>query len=115
MLNRVNFYHARLQKLYEREISIILKKIVPQKEFPFFSVSYCELSSQKENLKVYLLFVADEKNQKYLEIINQSYLSVVKRHLAKSKKFAYLPKINFLLDQKLKKIDELEKVLQNLE
>ena len=115
MLNRVNFYHARLQKLYEREISIILKKVVPRKEFPFFSVSYCELSSQKENLKVYLLFVADEKNQKYLETINQNYLSVVKRHLAKSKKFACLPKINFLLDQKLKKIDESEKVLQNLE
>jgi ribosome-binding factor A len=111
MLVKTNFRQVKLQSLYEREISIILKKIIQWKEFPFFSVSYCELSTKAEKLKVYLLFTS-EKNQKYLKIINQNYLPVVKKYLAKSKKFARLPKITFLLDQELKKINELAEMVQ---
>ena len=111
MLNKTNFRQVKLQSLYEREIAIILKKIVQWREFPFFSVSYCELSSKAEDLKVYLFFCG-EKSQEYLKIINQNYLPIVKKYLAKSKKFARLPKIIFLLDQKLKKINELEEMVQ---
>ena len=111
MLVRTNFRQVKLQSLYEREISTILKKIVPWKEFPFFSVSYCELSTKAESLKVYLLFT-NEKNQEYLKIINQNYLPMVKKYLAKSKKFARLPKITFLLDQELKKVNELTEMAQ---
>ena len=111
MLNKTNFRQVKLQSLYEREIAIILKKIVRWKEFPFFSVSYCELSAKAEDLKVYLFFVG-KKNQEYLKIINQNYSPIVKKYLAKSKKFSRLPKIIFLLDQKLKKINELEEIVQ---
>ena len=69
------------------------------------------MSAKAESLKVYLLF-ADKKNQVYLKTINQDYLPIVKKHLAKSKKSARLPKIIFLLDQKLEKINELEKMVQ---
>lgn len=113
MLNKTNFHQVKLQSLYEQEVSIILKKVVQWKEFPFFSVSYCELSAKAENLKVYLFF-AGEKNQIYLKTINQNYLPMVKKYLAKSKKFARLPKIIFLLDQKLKKINELEEMVQKI-
>ncbi|CAI2194309.1 15668_t:CDS:2, partial [Funneliformis geosporum] len=41
-----------------------------QEELPFFSVSYCVLSTKAENLKVYLVF-AHAEDQNLLEVINQ--------------------------------------------
>ena len=113
MLVKTSFHHARLESLYAREIALILQKLSQQVELPFFSVSYCSLSTKAENLKVYLFF-ANEKDQNSLEIINKIYLPLIKRHLAKSKKFARLPKIIFLLDQKLKEINDLEKIIQKI-
>ncbi|KLL04046.1 MAG: hypothetical protein MRECE_4c052 [Mycoplasmataceae bacterium CE_OT135] len=113
MLVKANFYQARLESSYTKEIALILQKLTQQEELPFFSVSYCSLSAKAENLKVYLVF-ANEEDQKSLEIINKNYLPLVKKHLAKSKKFVRLPKITFLLDQKLKKINDLEKIIQKI-
>ncbi|KLL03895.1 MAG: hypothetical protein MRECE_7c033 [Mycoplasmataceae bacterium CE_OT135] len=113
MLVKANFYQARLESSYTKEIALILQKLTQQEELPFFSVSYCSLSAKAENLKVYLVF-ANEEDQKFLEIMNKNYLLLVKKHLAKSKKFARLPKITFLLDQKLKKINDLEKIIQKI-
>ena len=110
---KINFHQARLESSYTKEISLILQKLAQQEELPFFSVAYCSLSTKAENLKVYLVF-ANEEDQNYLEIINKNYLPSIKRQLAKSKKFARLPKITFLLDQKLKKIDDLEKIIQKI-
>src|SRR6185369_8891082 len=87
---KTSFHHARLESLYTREIALIFQKLIRQEELPFFSVSYCFLSTKAENLKVYLVF-ANEKDQSLLEVINKSYLPYIKRHLAKSKKFARLP------------------------
>src|SRR5215213_981263 len=103
MLVKTNFHHTRLESSYAKEIALILQKLTQQEELPFFSVSYCSLSAKAENLKVYLVF-ANEKDQNSLEIINKNYSLLVKKHLAKTKKFARLPKITFLLDQKIKKI-----------
>ncbi|RHZ37101.1 ribosome-binding factor A [endosymbiont GvMRE of Glomus versiforme] len=114
MLVKTNFHHARLESLYTREIALIFQKLIQQKELPLFSISYCSLSTKAENLKVYLVFT-NEKDQKYLNFISKNYLPVVKKHLAKSKKFARLPKIILLLDQELKKISDLEKIIQKIQ
>jgi ribosome-binding factor A len=107
MLIKTNFHHARLQSSYAREISTILQKLIQQEELPFFSVSYCVLSTKAENLKVYLAFVSED-DQNLLEVINKNYLFFVKKQLAKSKKFSRIPQITFFLDQKFKKINNLE-------
>src|SRR5689334_11875015 len=105
MLVKTNFYQARLQSSFAREIAIILQKLIQQEELPFFSVSYCELSTKAENLKVYLFFAEEKDQENILKIINhQNYLSFIKRQLAKSKKFSRVPQITFLVDQKSKKI-----------
>src|SRR6185312_8289675 len=110
MSTKINFHQARLESSYTKEISLILQKLSRQDELPFFSVSYCSLSTKAESLKVYLVF-ANEADQKFLETINKNYLSLIKKQLAKSKKYARLPKITFLLDQELKKINDLEKIV----
>lgn len=113
MLNKTNFYHARLEISYAREISIILQKLIQQEELPFFSVSYCVLSAKAEALKVYLIF-AEEDDQKLLEIINKNFLFLIKRRLAKSKKFSRVPQITFFLDQKIKEVNDLEEKIKNI-
>ncbi len=113
MLLKINFYHARLQSSYTKEISVILQKLIQQEGLPLFSVSYCVLSVKAETLKVYLIF-AKEEDQSILEVINKDYLSFIKRQLAKSKKFPRVPQISFFLDQKLKKISDLEKIAKNI-
>ena len=110
---KTNFHHARLQSSYAREVSVILQKLIQQEGLPFFSVSYCVLSAKAENLKVYLVFVK-ESDQNTLEVINKNYLSFIKKQLAKSKKFPRVPQISFFLDQKLKKISDLEKIAKNI-
>jgi len=114
MLNKTNFYHARLEISYAREISIILQKLIQQEELPFFSVSYCVLSAKAETLKIYLIF-AEEDDQKLLEIINKNYLFLIKRRLAKSKKFSRVPQVTFFLDQKIKEVNDLEEKIKNIE
>ena len=113
MLIKTNFHHARLQSSYEREISIILQKLIQQEGLPFFSVSYCVLSTKAETLKIYLVFMKDN-DQSMLKIINKNYLFFIKRQLAKSKKFPRVPQITFFLDQKLKKISDLEETVKNI-
>jgi ribosome-binding factor A len=113
MLIKINFYHARLQSSYAKEVSVILQKLIQQEGLPLFSVSYCVLSVKAETLKVYLIFTKEE-DQNILEVINKDYLSFIKRQLAKSKKFPRVPQISFFLDQKLKKISDLEKIAKNI-
>jgi ribosome-binding factor A len=110
---KVNFHHARLQSSYAREVSIILQKLIQKEGLPFFSVSRCVLSSKAETLKIYLVFMKED-DQDILEIVNKNYLSFIKRQLAKSKKFSRVPQITFFLDQKLKKISDLEEIAKNI-
>lgn len=110
---KINFHHARLQSSYTREVSIILQKLIQHEGLPFFSVSYCTLSAKAETLKVYLIFTKEE-DQNILEAINKNYSSFVKKQLAKSKKFPRVPQISFFLDQKLKKISDLEEIAKNI-
>src|SRR4051794_630880 len=113
MLFKPNFSQQRKQKTYEREISRILYKIVQENNLPSFSLTYCQLSSRGENLKVYLTFsYPEESRKKLLKIINQKYSSVVKKELAKSKRFSYyIPNLFFLFDQELEEINTIKEII----
>src|SRR6185369_15997285 len=78
------------------------------------SLSYCELSTKGENVKVYLSFAQVENKEEIINLINKKYSPLVKKEMAKSKKFAYLPNLVFLLDKELETINNLEKILQKL-
>lgn len=115
MLVKPNFSQQRKQKLYQRELSHILYKIAQNNDFPVFSLSYCILSTRGENLKVYLNFSCPEKKQKeLLKTINNKYSLLVKKEIAKSKKFSYIPTLFFLLDGEMEKVNNLEKFAQKL-
>jgi len=72
MSSNSNFPHQRLQTLYEREISFILKKFRKENEFPSFSITYSILSAKAENLKIYLLF-AKQEEQKKISLLNKQF------------------------------------------
>ena len=113
MLIKPNFSQQRKQKACEREISRILYKIVQENNLPSFSLSYCRLSVRGENLKVYLTFSYQAERQKeLLKIINQKYSVVVKKELAKSKKFSYIPNLFFLFDQESAEMNALEEIIR---
>lgn len=113
LLKKNGFRHLRLESLYGKEIALILHKLTQEKLLVSFSVSYCFLSRKAENLKVYLLF-AQEKEESLLPVLKKRYLPWVRKQLVRSKKFTRLPKISFLLDQKLKKINEWQKISKNV-
>ena len=112
LFKKNNFIHQRKRIFYEREISCILYKIIQEYNLPSFSLSYCELSTHGENVKVYLSFAQVENKEKLLNLINKKYALLIKKEMAKSKKFAYLPNLVFLLDKELETINNLEKILQ---
>src|SRR2546425_985054 len=97
--NKNNFIHQRKQSLYEREISRILYEIVQEYNLPSFSLSYCELSTRGENVKVYLSFLREENQPEILNLINKKFSPLIKKELARSKKFSSLPHLVFLPDK----------------
>src|SRR6185437_8441911 len=112
LLKKNNFIHQKKRSFYEREISIILHKIIQEYNLPSFSLSRCELSTRGENVKIYLTFAQVENKEEILNLINKKYSPLIKREMAKSKKFAYLPNLVFFLDKELEMINNLEKILQ---
>jgi ribosome-binding factor A len=112
LFQKNNFSQARNKSRYEREISHILHKIILSHNLPSFSLSYCQLSARGENVKVYLSFAKETDKEKVLELINKNYSQLVKKEIVKSKKFAYVPNLSFLVDQELETTSNLKKILQ---
>jgi ribosome-binding factor A len=110
-----NLWQKRRESLYEQEVTQILYKITPKNSLPFFSLSYCQLSTGGENLKIYLTFLHSEKDQpELLKLINKKYPPLIKKAMAKSKKFNYIPTIVFLYDKSWEESNELKKIYKKL-
>ena len=87
LFKKNSFIQQRKQSFYAREISYILHKIIQENNLPSFSLTYCELSTRGENVKVYLSFTRVENKAEMLNLINQKYSPLIKKEMAKSKKF----------------------------
>jgi|SRR5438105_3290389 len=112
LFKKNNFTQQRKRSFYEREISHILYKMIQEYHLPSFSLSHCEVSPRGENVKIYLSFSHEENREEVLKLINKKYSPLIKKEIAKSKKFAYIPNLVFLLDKELETINKLEKILQ---
>ena len=88
--------------------------MIQEDNLPFFSLSYCVLSTRGENLKIYLTFPQEENKEKLLILMNKKYSSLIRKEIVKSKKFSYIPTIFFLLDKELERIDTVKKIIQKL-
>lgn len=109
-----NFSKKRKEKLYEREISLILYKIIQENNLFSFSLSHCILTGRGESLKVFLNFSRQEKSDELLKSIREKYSLVIKKELAKSKKFSYIPNINILIDKEPERINMLEEIVRKI-
>ena|SRR5438552_2100569 len=109
-----NFSQAKNKSRYEREISHILYKMVQEYNLPSCSLNYCEISARGENIKIYLSFAREGNHEKLLNLLNKEYSQLLKKELARSKKFPYIPNLIFLRDQELETINNLTKILQKI-
>lgn len=114
MLVKSNFSKERREKLYEREISLILYKIIQENRLFSFSLSHCILRGRGESLKIYLNFSHKEKSDELLQLISEKYSPVIKKELAKSKKFSYIPNITILIDKEPERINTLEEIVRKI-
>src|SRR5437764_11882155 len=112
LFKKNNFIQRRKRSFCEREISRILHKIVQEHNLPSLSLSYCELSTRGENVKIYLSFACEKNKEEVINLMNKKYSRLIKREMAKSKKFAYIPNLVFLFDKELATMNNLEKILQ---
>jgi ribosome-binding factor A len=113
MLIKPKFFLQRKENLYKQEVSRILYKISQEIHLSSFSLSYCLLKGEN-NLKVYLNFARKEEIKKTLELLNKSYSQIVKKEIAKRKNFAYVPTLQFFLDERLESINSLEETIQKI-
>ena len=112
MLAKLNFSKEKKEELYRREIARILYKITQENNFSSLSISYCVLRGKGEFLQIYLNFSQREKHDQLLELMNKKYLSVIKKELAKSKKFSYIPNLVILSDKEIEKVNNLEEIIR---
>jgi len=116
MLVKPKFYRERKEKLYEREIAIILHKTLSQNDnLPLFSLSYCNLDLRGKTLKIFVNIFQQEKKDESINLINKEYTPLLKKELAKSKNFAYIPNIFFLRDKNQEANEILEKIVREKE
>jgi ribosome-binding factor A len=114
MLTKPKFFLQRRENLYKQEISRILHKITRENySLPSFSLSYCHLKGEN-NLKIYLNFVKKEGREELLKLMNIKYSLIVKKEIAKERKFAYVPTLQFFLDERLESINSLEEIIQKI-
>lgn len=114
MLVKPNFSRERREKLYEREIALILHKLYQENNLSFFSLSHCNLRGRGESLQIYLNFYQNEKSNELLKLINKKYSSMIKKELAKSKKFPYIPNLTILVDKEPERINNLEEIARKI-
>ncbi|WNE41155.1 MAG: Ribosome-binding factor A [Mycoplasmataceae bacterium] len=112
LFKRNNFFQQRKESFYQREISRILYQLTQEYDLPSFSLSYCQLSSRGESMRIFLSFAQNNNPEETLELLNKKYSSIIKKNLAYSKKFAHIPNLYFFIDKELEKIDNLEKIFQ---
>jgi ribosome-binding factor A len=112
LFKKNNFVIQKKQSFYEREISKVLYWLIQEYNLPSFSLNYCQLSTRGDSAKVYLSFAQKKKQEEILELINKKYLSIIKKELVNSKKFAYIPNLYFFIDRELETMNNLEKILQ---
>jgi len=113
MLVKPKFYRERKEKLYEREIAIILHKTLSQKNnLPLFSLTYCNLDVRGKSLKIFVNIFQKRKKDELVKSINKEYSPILKKELAKSKNFAYIPNISFLIDINQETNEILEKIIR---
>ena len=95
MFNESNDYSLKkIEERYKREVSSILFEL-NYFEQTVFSVFDVVLSKKKENLKVYLFFSSKEKKKEILNALNNKFLLIIKKKIAKTGKFTNIPKISF--------------------
>jgi ribosome-binding factor A len=99
MLFKKNYSLLRVKKLYEREISQALHKISQEYDFPSCSIFHSILGAKKEFLKIYLTFFEKEQQETFLKLINKKYLFIIKKEIAQTKKFSYIPQLFFFLEE----------------
>jgi ribosome-binding factor A len=114
VLVKPNFSRERREKLYEREIALILHKICQEDDLSFFSLSHCVLRGRGESLQIYLNFSQNKKNNELLKLINKKYSPMIKKELAKSKKFPYIPNVTILIDKEPERINILEEIVRKI-
>ncbi|WP_147411367.1 ribosome-binding factor A [endosymbiont GvMRE of Glomus versiforme] len=101
------------ENLYKRQISYVLYKIKQENDLPYFSLSYCVLSTHGESLKIYLAFFQKElqklDKERYLELMNKKYSFLIKKELVKKKVFRRIPSLRFFIDKEYEMISKLQK------
>jgi ribosome-binding factor A len=99
MSNSGSFFSRRREKFYEQETRFIIDKINRKNKAPYlFFLTRFSLSKKGETLKVYLNFFNKKNENKKLAEINQIYPKLIKKEMAISKKFSYLPTVIFVID-----------------
>jgi ribosome-binding factor A len=113
--NQKEIKHRKKEHLYEREIiSLFQENKIEEGTLNFF-VNRCVLSATGDCLKICIdFFEKKERGRKILKKLNKKYVILIKRNLAKSGMFSFLPSnIFFDLDDEFN-LDELEEILEKI-
>lgn len=112
MIFNNNIFNHRKNKTLQKKISFILYNIAQKEGLFSCSISYSMLSKKGENLWVYLNYYNKDYNiNEWLMLLNNKYKHDIKKKLAQTEQFSFIPQITFLVDKKTSKIDELESYL----
>ena len=103
----------RLTDQFQKEISMILKTEIKDRDINFVTITGCEITNDLSFCKVYFTVLDDEKKDKTIEALKKA-SSFIRGQLAKKIEIRHTPEIRFIYDESIEYGNKIEKLIEKI-
>ncbi len=103
----------RLNDQFQKEISMILKTEIKDRDINFVTITGCEITNDLSFCKVYFTVLDDEKKDKTIEALKKA-SSFIRGQLAKKIEIRHTPEIRFIYDESIEYGNKIEKLIEKI-
>lgn len=103
----------RLNDQFQKEISMILKNEIKDRDINFVTITGCEITNDLSFCKVYFTVLDDEKKDKTIEALKKA-SSFIRGQLAKKIEIRHTPEIRFIYDESIEYGNKIEKLIEKI-
>ena len=103
----------KINDIIKKELSQIILYEIKDPRINLIYISYVKTDKNLQNSKIYFTHLMNDDNFYYLNLLNKA-KNFFRFRLSKYLDIYSIPKLNFYIDQTIKNIIKIEKILKNL-
>lgn len=103
----------RLEHIFAKEISNIIKEEVKDKSIDFVTVMDVRITNDLSFAKVYVTVLDDSKKEEMLKSLNKA-SKFIERELCKRVEIRKMPELSFVYDESIEYGNKIENIIENI-